>query len=160
MLESIPLSLAKDRKIPWMDGQSITEWQWFTTHINQCPKSFETNGGQCLCVCGGDVESETAVCAVINDPHRSHISSALFNTLIILHLLGKLDFYETRSSVFEFNWNAVTSGRNMRRGTCYSIHSTVLNLWHTKALKHCVRKSRVPFVGHPSIKILEMSKDA
>lgn len=101
-----------------------------------------------------------SVSAVINDPHRSHISSALFNTLIILHLLGKLDFYETRSSDFEFNGNAVTSGCNMRRGTCYSIHPTMLKLWHTMVLKHCIRKSWVPFVGHPSIKNLEMSKDA
>lgn len=114
-----------------------------------------------VCVSAVELLSQTLLFpALINDPHRSHLSSALFNTLIILHLLGKLDFYETRSSVFEFNWNAVTSGCNMRRGTCYSIHPTMLNLWHTIVLKHWVRKSRVPFVGHPSKKNLEMSKDA
>lgn len=101
--------------------------------------------------------SQRGLSPVFSDPHRSHISPALFNTLIILHLLGKLDFYETRSSVFEFNWNAVTSGCNMRRGTCYSIYLTMLNLWCTKALKHCVRKSWIPFVGRSSIKNLEMS---
>lgn len=122
------------------------------------PEKFETKSGECLYLCTGDVESERIVSEVTSDLHRSHISSALFNTLIILHLLGKLDFYETRSSVFEFNWNAVTSGCNMRRWTCHSIHLSMLNLWHTKALKHCVRKSWVPFVGHPSIKNLEMSK--
>lgn len=79
-------------------------------------------------LCLDFTNSDMPASLVITKKNRTCIACAFLSTLIILHLLGKLNIYETHTSAFVFNLNAMTSGYNLRRQTCYSIHPSRLNL--------------------------------